>query len=1583
MADSLREAASSLQPPATQSSSLTTGDDVLDGSQRSSTSRDRPSQGSSTAGSFLTLSPSASSSHDVPPEPASTATSTHLQLNTQASPDGPSPPQLPQRFGQSPNNAYLSNASSSLSRQNYDLSPSASNSNSISPPTPPANTSNARASRTASHRTSHRHNRSSGAFLLSDSLGSAGHASSSHGKSTHARSSQRESTSGSHKNRSNVGRAAGSRLSAAPETPEKGAALSSPAGNNTPDSTHSSGSSRRSHGSSSASGTARAQTPESGAASPAATAHPAAPALPTGQPLDLDSAQIVNMALNLSESRRLAARRNVSVSQQLPPRLAPLPDSAVGGSLLRQLQQQRRISRTMSPKPDRGGAGGRVSSSGQFPPGQSPRMSTSSALQPPFELLPDGTAAGQGQYRYHFSQSTLARAQKAKDYLELLAQHRRLLELIPPLTPAAAARSRATSIGSPPTTSNNAGQPQSLFLTGTNSNGDLVLGSTRLGRPYNPLQYIRNRKVRVRERRAIDGQAQGFGDVAKATDWVDGVAKWTATGQGRMLGGYTLPAFSTADADTALQSSPPPASRAAGQAVLAKPKRPRIDWVIDPADMIADVYWLEQGDNKKLVEDHHWRRVFPQDSSLYQPISQRVDDSMAGVKAGEQADGIGNIPALAADGDTSTTNSRPLYAMPVGAHLKPVENSPEPDHGSARKRARQKLSELRSFHHRHNSSVHSQDVQRLRRGSFSDTSDSDNDRRRFGRARADSGTANGAEVLNKNMMGKIARENRERDENAAAAASVSASAAAAAATSTTASKEQKRTATLQASSTGVTPLNGKQARPESTKAAKHPVTAAAIDSPSKQGRASLEIPTVGRRLSLDYDSSRPTSPELHPFSKDGLGFVPPLGGDLSPPPSRAQSPPRHRFGKVKSIFRDHSRERDHRDRDRDRDRANNTILDRGEDYIEPSARSSATVQQHQHQAHQAQQQQHQDYVESTSAPLTAVSTVADDLRFASSNEAKGPHSPIRKIGTRPSPGTFDTHRSHTSISSITGHLHSTNTNPNSHHHNHNRSEEGGSSGGTLRGFFKGGPRIDTMLRSGVSKVSDMLWRREGSEPLFGDASAAAAAGAHMSQQSSSDDDSESEAAPRDRFRNSTLPSRSPSVNPGPEVADKSPYSTIKPSEKHYLDVMPTFGRGGGEDPITRPPSRQSARFERLKPPRIDVRDASPSADDAANSLKQLGESSSSNANRRNSSLQPIGRQPHRGSQDSDYSESDTRSRRSSRVSGVASSIAGSLADGTGTLQPLPRKFSSTSAMSGVKGERPRWSLSQPAYNHHHGSLSRRELARLRASMYSSAVLAKELSRRANEPKILVRSWDSAKRNSKAKANDNGNGNGSARRRSSTALDAAVADKGADADDDNDHQNDDDAEVAVPNASDSGPIIVRGSNGEQSLTWADIAAYGPNPTELARRPVKQVEIYPLAAQVLGSAIQRSGHSWQISAEMFANTTVPQLRQRIEGVRTRVSVELSGLARQAADEADEVTRDLMAVQRLQVKRVEDSIEKMLRRRRRRFRWVRRAGWLTVEWLLVGFMWYVWFVVMLARIILGFGRGIYSGVRWLLWL
>lgn len=77
----------------------------------------------------------------------------------------------------------------------------------------------------------------------------------------------------------------------------------------------------------------------------------------TGQPPDIDPALIVNMALNLSESRRAASRRSASAASAaaIPPGLAPLPNAATatGASLQHHLQQQRRSSRNISPRPDR------------------------------------------------------------------------------------------------------------------------------------------------------------------------------------------------------------------------------------------------------------------------------------------------------------------------------------------------------------------------------------------------------------------------------------------------------------------------------------------------------------------------------------------------------------------------------------------------------------------------------------------------------------------------------------------------------------------------------------------------------------------------------------------------------------------------------------------------------------------------------------------------------------------------------------------------------------------------------------------------------------------------------------------------------------------------------------------------------------------------------------------------------------------------------------------------------------------------------------------------------------------------------
>jgi len=553
--------------------------------------------------------------------------------------------------------------------------------------------------------------------------------------------------------------------------------------------------------------------------------------------MDLESAQIVNMALNLSESRRLASRGNVS--QPTPPKLAPLPDNAAGGSLRYHLQQQRKASRTVSPKPDRSPrvGGGRV-----FTP-----------LQPAFD---PGAA-----YRYHFSQSTLARAQKAKEYLELMAQYRRVLELVAPLEPPRAA---AGWTPTPPTTPNGSA-PASRVPTNEME--------TKIGRPYNPLQYIRNRKVRGRERKAIDGEAQGFDDALKVSEWIDDVAKWVATGQARQPGNPALPPFAPAQA-AEMQASPP--STNGRKVATTKPKRPRVDWAIEPADMLADVYWLELDDNKRLVEDRQWRRVFPQVQDTSRPLSR--DET----------------PRLATPGSTKHA---------AEAHT-PGDKTPDPPHShqehehllsTARDRAQLKFRALKGSHHRTASSLTNRDLLRIRRGSLSESSDTDTDRRRRAKGGANSTVRT---VLEKQMEEMIAREQREAESHPLY------------------DQETNQIKALPATPERQPPngkdARGRQADPRAelseaeAEVGFSPLPRPRPPSPRASGRASLEVPS-SRRFSVGNESSQPTSPEMRP-TRD-VGRIPALGLDMSPMSSRTSSPHRNPLSKVKGIFRERSRER--------------------------------------------------------------------------------------------------------------------------------------------------------------------------------------------------------------------------------------------------------------------------------------------------------------------------------------------------------------------------------------------------------------------------------------------------------------------------------------------------------------------------------------------------------------------------------------------------------------------------------------------------------------------------------------------------
>ncbi|KAI0140427.1 hypothetical protein GGR57DRAFT_426151 [Xylariaceae sp. FL1272] len=1038
----------------------------------------------------------------------------------------------------------------------------------------------------------------------------------------------------------------------------------------------------------------------------------------TSAPLDVDSTQIVSMALNLSESRRLASRRNVS--SPAPPRLAQLPDSTAGGSLKQHLQQQRRTSHTVSPQVVRN---------------MTPRIVSTPTISSPLH----STFDQDGNYTYHFSSSTLKRAQKAKEYLELMAQYRRLLLFVPPLKEQPSSRPSTSG----PTTS-----------PGPNTSPLDVLASQAnrcVGRPYNPLQYIRNRKIRTRERRTIDGEEQGFADVPRVADWVDEVATVAATSNSTET--PALPSFSGAEGNFGQQHPsniprPPSAN---------KPKRLRFDWSIEPADMLADAYWVEQGDNKYLIEDRHYSKIFTLRPTTKAPEHQSTLSSTLSKTTPEAEHSFpdqGSSHSTKADGDATRT----------------------------RDRARQKLQDLKGLHHKHSNSLHSHhDYLRFRLGSSPDTSDSESEWRKRGRGATIS--ASGQDLLEKQMRELLEKETREQSEKAANEAD----------TGYFKPRPGRIPSPERESDTSLVGHRRKESlmeTPEYLNKMTH--IRPTQSSPINSGRTSLEVPTHTYRSSVDLDSSRPGSPDVRSKQRHS-GYIPSIGMDLSPNISRTSSPSRNPFSKVKSIFRERSRERDE---------INQDDGDRMASPIEPSNGSNMTSITEEPIQRQARQR---------------------------SNSAS------RNLTTRT---TFESHKSHRSVGSL----------------KLRHEEQVG-----LRTLFKGGAKLDGMIRGGVNKMTDLIWRRD-------------------SDASDTSEDEVDRKSPRGRARVSAL------ISPG---GTSSP-NEVPPGAKNYLDIMPSFksatevssqstGLSYPGPIVAQPPSR-SPRFDQLKPPRIDIRKASPITTD----------------NEQESS---------RGLSESDVSEPD----RWARLPG----------------QPLDGPRKSSKELQNILAIAPQTRTKPSGTEYQHLSIptrdfttrpiniSRREVARLRTLMLCSGIKATGISRRANDPHPLF------------------------------ALE----------------------------------------NKAMGLPWTDMSRFAPD--EDVSLCVPQTEVFPTTARILSESIDRSVQKFEDSAAEFSSKAVPAVQAQIDALHDKLGSDLMHMAHRATDEADEVGNDIVDSQRLKVQTVTEAMDKMLRTRRRRFRWVRRAGWLALEWVLVGFMWYVWFVVVLTRILIGGVRGVVGVGRWLFWL
>ncbi|KAL4954766.1 hypothetical protein BDW69DRAFT_135168 [Aspergillus filifer] len=299
--------------------------------------------------------------------------------------------------------------------------------------------------------------------------------------------------------------------------------------------------------------------------------------------LDKDSLQIVNLALNLSESRRRG-----TASYQAP--------SQISGT-------------TWAPSSDgRASAAGSIPSHGSYPThtaGQSldermrltrPPMSTIS--NDVLSSLPKSATTESPPQG--FSGGTLARAANARQFFELRHEYLRLLPSLPPLKPHNDESTNNSSHYEPDR------HPQH--------------------RVYNPLQAIRNRKVRFRERCPIDPEAEGWNDIDMVHSWVNSIDAGYSRQARTPLECLKLPPFkgkhSDGPSDQAVENvdastaSPPSSLRRISRTGSLKARRPRSDWVIYPDELLADAAWVEDAQNKSRLTDKDGNVLYPNRSSL-------------------------------------------------------------------------------------------------------------------------------------------------------------------------------------------------------------------------------------------------------------------------------------------------------------------------------------------------------------------------------------------------------------------------------------------------------------------------------------------------------------------------------------------------------------------------------------------------------------------------------------------------------------------------------------------------------------------------------------------------------------------------------------------------------------------------------------------------------------------------------------------------------------------------------------------------------------------------------------------------------
>ncbi|TKA67036.1 hypothetical protein B0A55_09309, partial [Friedmanniomyces simplex] len=149
-----------------------------------------------------------------------------------------------------------------------------------------------------------------------------------------------------------------------------------------------------------------------------------------------------------------------------------------------------------------------------------------------------------------------------------------------------------------------------------------------------------------------------------------------------------------------------------------------------------------------------------------------------------------------------------------------------------------------------------------------------------------------------------------------------------------------------------------------------------------------------------------------------------------------------------------------------------------------------------------------------------------------------------------------------------------------------------------------------------------------------------------------------------------------------------------------------------------------------------------------------------------------------------------------------------------------------------------------------------------------------------------------------------------------------------------------------------------------------------------RKVPKKEEHLVASHLVSEHLSAMLSEFEQSLDRFQNSTAKKLSSQLDCLGRKAAEQLTSTVHDTSDDADAFIVELTTKVPQDVKRVDDAIDGILRERRRQFRLLRRVGFKLLEWLVLGIMWWVWFVVVLFNMGRRVVVGLLAFLKWLLW-